>query len=398
MRHILNIAAGDLVSKVLLVAINIYLIRYLAVDQYSHFTVLLNAVFLGYQLACGPIERLYIAEYDRYKLHLTTLRLILSGCSAAACIFWLWKTLLWTDAILIFVGVFLLSAYQVLRIRLQQNLNFTLFSLAEIFKNALWLGLLILFLVALPFDTGTSSLLSLLVSTLISLSLIRVIARRKLPILERPVTETKISHVLWDTRYVIAYSLIGSLVPYLPVMIATTIGNNEVTATYGAAMRYLAILGMAVFAFNTVLLPQMAAQGKDTKERNALMLLLKRFVPLAILLFTIVVFAIWFAMPYVDKGKYPLLRAVFLIMALTPALSLLSAPYVNILLLDGRARIVLVCFFTGLLVNIIGYLFLSIYGNFLAPAWSSLLAYLTITISIILCATNGEQILLRKIE
>ena len=391
MKAILRIAAGDLVSKALLVAINLYLIRWLAVDQYSHFTVLLNAVFLGYQLACGPLERLYIAEHERYKSHLTSLRLILSGCSAMACIIWLWQSILWTDVILIFVVVFLLSAYQVLRIRLQQSLDFTLFSLAEILKNVLWLGILMLLLSVSSLPPGTSSLLSLLIGTFVAMWVLKMVAGRRLPTLDRRVEGVKIPRVLWTTRYVIGYSLIGSLVPYLPVMIATTSGSDAITATYGAAMRYLAILGMAVFAFNTVLLPQMAAQGDGKKKRNALMLRLKRFAPWALLLFIVAVFAIWLVMPYVDQGKYPLLRPVFLILSITPALSLVGAPYVNMLLLDGRARVVLACFSAGLSVNIGAFLLLSAFQNLLAPAWSSLVAYLTITVSIALCATRARR-------
>lgn len=391
MKSILRIGAGDLVSKSLLVAINLYLIRLLDVDQYSHFTVLLNAVFLGYQLACGPLERLFIAEHERYKSHLTSLRLILSGCSALACTLWLWRSLRWVDVIIIFVGVFLLSDYQVLRIRLQQNLDFTLFSLAEILKNVLWLSLLVLLLWVAPIPAGTSSLLSLLLGTFMATSILKAVAGSRLVALGRRVKGAKILHVLWDTRYVIGYSLIGSVVPYLPVMSATEIGNDAVTATYGAAMRYLAILGMAVLAFNTVLLPQMAVQGGGIKERNALMLRLKRFAPLALLLFIITVVAIWLIIPYVDRGKYPLLRPVFLILSITPALSLVGIPYVNILLLEGRTRVVLACFSAGLVVYIIGYIFLSAFELSLAPAWSSLLSYLTITISIVLCAIKGGK-------
>lgn len=391
MKPILRIAAGDLVSKALLVAINLYLIRFLAVDQYSHFTVLLNAVFLGYQLACGPLERLYIAEHERYKSHLTSLRLILSGGSALACILWLWQTIRWTDVMLIFVGVFILSSYQVLRIRLQQSLEFTLFSLAEIMKNILWLGLLILFLLTSRLPPGVLSLLSLLLGTLIAMFLLKVVAGPRLPTLGRQGGKAEISHALWNTRYVIAYSLIGSLVPYLPVMIATTVGSDEITATYGAVMRYLAILGMAVFAFNTVLLPQMAALGRDPKEGKLLMKRLKSSAPWVLSLFVAAVLVIWVAIPYVDQGKYPLLRPAFLILSITPALSLIGAPFINMLLLVGRASAVLACFSAGLVVNIVGYLLLSSSQNSLAPAWSSLLAYVTITVTIVLYATKCRR-------
>jgi O-antigen/teichoic acid export membrane protein len=256
--RILRVAAGDLVSKAFLVGINLYLIRYLAVDQYSHFTVLLNAVFLGYQLACGPLERLYIAEHDQYGKYLASLQWIFSGCSAIAAILWLRREINWIDAFLIAIGVFLLAAYQTLRIRLQQKLDFTMFSIAEILKNGLWFVMLMLFLSVPALPTGTASLLSLLAGTVVAMSVLKVTSASRVPPLESRGTSSEIAKVLWDTRYVIAYSLIGAIVPYIPVMMATTIGDKTITATYGAAMRYQAILGMAVFAFNTALLPQMA--------------------------------------------------------------------------------------------------------------------------------------------
>lgn len=391
MRPILRIAAGDLVSKALLVGINLYLIRHLAVYEYSHFTVLLNAVFLGYQLACGPLERIYIAEHDRYRAHVTSLRWVLSGASALGGILWLWRDIDWTDALLILTGVFLLTAYQVLRIRLQQRLYFTLFSIAEIIKNGLWLGLLMLFLAVPLLPPGTSSLLSLLVGTLLAITLLKIITTSRLPPEETRRPGAELARVLWDTRYVIAYSLVGAVVPYLPIMMATTFGSDAITATYGAAMRYQAILGMAVFAFNTVLLPQMAALGRDDQGRDLLMQRLKRSAPWALLMFVATVLAIWCVIPYIDRGMYPLLPQAFLILSVTPALSLASTPFINMLLIDGRARAVLACMSAGLAVNMVGYLLLGSSRNLLAPAWASVLAYLTIAVATVLCGTIGRR-------
>ncbi len=392
MRPILRIAAGDLVSKGLLVGINLYLIRHLAVDEYSHFTVLLTAVFLGYQLACGPLERLYIAEHDRYRSHLTSLQWVLGGASALGGVLWLWRSIDVADAALIVTGVFLLSAYQVSRIRLQQRMEFTLFSVAEILKNGMWLVTLLLFLAVPLFAPGSSALLALLVGTFVAMALMRFITRARPAPQERRASGRDVGRVLWDTRYVIAYSLVGAVVPYLPVMMANALGSDALTATYGAAMRYTAILGMAVFAVNTALLPQMATLGRDEQGRQLLMQRLKRNAPWALLLFVAAVLLIWIVIPYVDRGKYPLLPQVFLILAVTPALSLVSTPYINMLLVDGRARAVLAAMSAGLAVNLVAYALLGASTNALAPAWASGLAYLTITVATVGCvATKRRQ-------
>lgn len=391
MRSVLRIAAGDMVSKALLVGINLYLIRKLAVDEYSHFTVLLNVMFLGYQLACGPLERLYIAEHERYHAHLTTLRWILGGLSAFGAILWLWEDIDLPDALVIFVGVLLLSSYQVIRIGLQQRLEFTMFSVAEVLKNGLWLGLLVLLLGTSLLPAGTVPLLALLAATLLALLVLKVVLRTPHQRAVPPPGPSSIGRVLWDTRYVIAYSLVGAVMPYLPVLMAVADGQDTTTATYGAAMRYQAILGMAVFAVNTVLLPQMAALGNDNQQRSSLMKTLKRAAPLILLTFAVIVVAIWACIPYVDQGKYPLLPTTFLILSVTPALSLIGSPYINILLIDGRARAVLVCMCSAVGVNLLAFHLLGGASNPLAAAIASGLAYLTITVAVIGCSGAGSQ-------
>lgn len=382
-RPFLQIAAGDIASKALLVGINLYLIRLLAIDEYSHFTMLLNAVFVGYQLACGPLERLYIAEHERFSANLTSLGWVLSTISASVGILWLWQYIVLTDALLIFGGVLVLSVYQMQRIRMQQRMLFAIFSFAEVVKNSLWLLLLLVFLGTTQIPPAESSLSALLVGTLVAVVALKAFgpAHSK----DGLKGSSGMGRVLWDARYVVAYSAIGAVVPYLPVIMATTAGSDVITATYGAAMRYQAILGMAVFAFNTVLLPQMAALGRAQQARDRLLKQLRRSAPWALLIFVLAVASIWSVIPYVDNGKYPLLPTAFLILAVTPALSLVAAPYVNMLLVDGRARVVLACMLVGLAVNWAGYLLLGGSRNPLGPAVASALAYLTITTTLILC-------------
>jgi O-antigen/teichoic acid export membrane protein len=391
MRSILSIAAGDLVSKALLVGINLYLIRHLSVDQYSHFSLLLNVIFLGYQLVCGPLERLYIAEHDLYRAHLTWLQWFLSVVIALAMMIWLWHEIDWADALLILLGIFLLATYQVLRIRFQQRLAFKLFSLADIFKNAMWVVFLVLFLSIPLMPPGISSLLALLAGTFVSMCILAFGSASKLPLLQHSVPLKEMANVLWGSRYVIAYSMVGALIPYLPVMMANSIGDDTIIATYGAAMRYQAILGMAVFAFNAVLLPKMALLGRNGKERSLMMKRLKLAAPLALLLFMATILVIWLVIPFIDQGKYPLLQSVFLIMSIPPALSLVGTPYINMLLVDGKARTVLVCMSAGLAINLVGYFLLLSSQSSLAPGWASLLAYLTITIAVIIYATKERR-------
>ncbi|CAM5200171.1 hypothetical protein CDEN61S_01026 [Castellaniella denitrificans] len=385
MKGVLRVAMGDAFSKALLIGINLYLIRHLEIDQYAHFTLLLNAMFLGYQLACGPLERIYIAEYDKYRDHLPILQWVLSGVAALTCILWLWRDIAWTDVLLIIVGVFLLASYQVLRIRLQQRLDFTLFSLSDILKNGLWFTLLSL-LFSVPFlPSGVSALLAMLGGAFISMSILRWITKSRFPARQVNLSFSGGGRIFWEVRYIILYTMAGALVPYLPIMMATMIGGDEVNATYGAAMRYQAILGMVVFAVNAVLLPHMAVYGRGHSDQGLLWKHLARSAPWALVLFAVAILCVWWTIPYIDGGKYPLLRQVFLILSIPPVLSLLGTPFVNMLLLDGRARALLGCMSAGLAVNFFGYILLRPSQGFFAPAWASLFAYATITVAVVLC-------------
>lgn len=392
----IRIAAGDVVSKAILVGINLYLIRFLAIDQYSHFTLLLNAMFLGYQLACGPLERLFIAEHKKYRKNLQSLQWTLCGFSSFCCVLWLWREADLTDLFLIVLGIYLLADYQVFRIRLQQRLFFTAFSVAEILKNGMWVMLLVLLFSASLLPPSVAALVALLLGTSIALYILKFVVESGLPVIENGESSCKMASVLWNSKNVIIYSLIGAAIPYLPIVMASSFGDNKSVATYGAAMRYQAILGMAVFTFNTVLLPQMAALSEEKKERDRLIHRLRKLAPLLFILYTSAVFLIWWAVPYIDQGKYAHLRKVFLILSITPALSLISTPYVNKLLLEGRTQALLVCMTAGLGANLFVFYFFNEKLMAFSPAWASVSAYVTVTFMIISLAKLGKHKLITE--
>lgn len=386
-----GVAAGDLISKILLVGVNLYLIRRLEITEYSHFAMLLNAIFLAYQLACGPIERLYIADHERFRGYMRPLGVILCMASLFACISWLLNKIAISDAILILIGTLLLAHYQIMRIKLQQKMEFSLFALSDIIKNALWLALvgIIIWIPGIPL--GTSALICLLVATLLSTVVLSKSTMKRIPQFPSRGTYGHLFRLLWETRFVILYSLAGALIPYMPILMAAKSGSDVVIATYGAALRYQAILGMAVFAFNAVLLPKLAAYGHDTEGRELFMLRMKRMLPIGVLLFICTVLSVWLVIPYIDGGKYPMLPAIFLIISLTPALSLASAPYINILLLDGRAREVFYCMMIGLAASVCGYVFFQSSKDGTWVAWVSLVTYFLIAAGSITCVRTMKR-------
>jgi O-antigen/teichoic acid export membrane protein len=390
MSALLRVAAGDMASKALLVGINLYLIHRLDVGNYAEFTLLLNAMFLAYQLACAPLERLYIGQHERFGHHLGSMHKMLAGAAAVGVLAWLGSRIDLPAAAIVLAGVVVLSTYQVLRIRLQQQEHFAWFSLAEVLKNGLWLPLLLAALALPGSREGAMAVAALVLASLLAMLSLRRFAHASLPASKNfggSTSPQDFLRVLLATRHVVAYSLIAAVIPYMPIVLASHEGPLA-TATYGAALRYQAILGMAVYALNTVLLPSMAAASRTSGSATAVMSRVFRWAPLAVVAFAAVAALIWVALPWIDGGRYPQLGTVFLILALPPALSLASTPFVNLLLIQGRTAAVMVCMATALAMNLLSFKVLEAYAAGLAPAWASVVAYLVVAVGVAFFARN----------
>lgn len=121
---VIRVLFGDALAKFFLLVANIFLIQKLDINEYSTFAVLSSAIFLGYQLACAPIERLYIAEHHQYRGAIVPLLLLFSLAGGLATYTWMVDapSALWL--VLVLGGVVILSLYQFVRIQFQQREQF----------------------------------------------------------------------------------------------------------------------------------------------------------------------------------------------------------------------------------------------------------------------------------
>jgi hypothetical protein len=93
-----------------------------------------------------------------------------------------------------------------------------------------------------------------------------------------------------------------------------------------------------------------------------------------------------YAIPYVDKGKYPDAPAVFMFFAGCSWLSLISVASINYLLAMQVYRPILITMALGLLLTLISYFVFSMYFPVLGIAMSSLAGYIVINGMLIWCA------------
>ncbi len=379
-KPVVRVAVGDAISKIIIVFITIFLIRRLSISEYSHFTKLFNSIFIGYQLATGPIERLFIAEHDRYKEYLLPFQMLFTSISSILVVMWIWNGASEIDILTVFLGIFILANYQVFRIKLQQNMYFFLFSGTEVVKNILWLIILMGFMKVNLTSPSESAIMALLIAALFARMGFTYVStansQRKHRLLFHGVAT-----VIYGAKYVILYSVLGAVIPYIPVMLTTINNDDLITATYGAAMRYQAILGMGVYALTTVLLPKMAVCEENKQNYSQVKRMIVEHASWICITFFLVIGGIYIIIPYIDKGKYDDLQRVFLIFSLYPLFSIVSAPFINLLLIKGRSKIVFVSMFIGLLIGCLLFLFLHAFDRVYVPAISTLIIYAVIFIS-----------------
>jgi O-antigen/teichoic acid export membrane protein len=189
--------------------------------------------------------------------------------------------------------------------------------------------------------------------------------------------------VIVGSKEVFVYSLLAAVIPFLPILFANHERNVELLATYGAAMRYQAVLGFFVYALNTVCLPVLASAGR----REDMILQVRRFyraIPLVIVAGAMAIGAVILIIPLIDGGKYPKLPLVFLILSGCSLLSLVAVPLINLLLVERQYKQILLCMVLGFIVNLVSYALMRGRLGGYEIATASLLGYVVVN-ALVMC-------------
>ncbi|EKN4183852.1 hypothetical protein ABF228_003252 [Yersinia ruckeri] len=365
-----KVFAGDVLSKVLLLIIHIFLIKNLTVNNYAELTLMLNGVLLGYQLACAPLERVYLSSETPEKFDFVKIKYALSIISSFFIFFWLYGKISLNNNLIIFLGVIILSNQQFIRILAQKKMKFTLFSIIEIFKNVFWLSWILLIFYVIDLQQPILIILGLILSSLV----ISIIYKSLFFQSKKSVSNNKkntFKDSILSIKFVILYSSLTSLIPYIPIFFISE--NTDLLSTYGAALRYLAMLSMAVYAFNVVFLPKMSSlrAHEQVEKVNRF----RKTIPVIIICFLFFVIFVGSIVSFINHDKYHNLVSIFYILSLTSFFSLLTVPYINLLLILGYDKEITSFVFISLIISILSYFIIKKVFIIHAPAISSVICY-----------------------
>ncbi|MCD5978825.1 hypothetical protein [Pseudomonas quasicaspiana] len=371
----------DGISKAFLAVASLVLIKYLSIPEFAQFSIIFIASMMTYQVIGGIVERLYISDYDSYKAtcEVSSMPLILIF-GAAAFIY----TYNYSDiraAIFVLILIYLCTQYQLQRIKMQKKERFIIYAIVDLLRNAIWLVLLAINF----FFVSDSFFVSREFFALGSYAVLAIIANFTLYKLTGNSVAEEIgcaygvfARFAFSLKYflsrknVVFYSVLGGVIPYFPFVVATAMRNESLISTYAAAMRYQAIFSMAIMAVNTVVIARFCNR-KDLIGAEASAFY--RVLPFAIGCLMLAIACIWYVIPYIDGGKYPDLRVVFVILSICPVISLVSTVAVNKLLAFNCYSVMLKSVLFGFLFMLFFTPVVSYFSVGLGPLVSMVIGY-----------------------
>ncbi|PWE47446.1 hypothetical protein [Pseudomonas prosekii] len=387
----------DGISKAFLALASLVLIKYLSISEFAQFSVVFTASMMTYQIIGGIVERLYISDHQNYEKEgvVSSFFLILVFGLAISVYIYFHADI--SAAILTLILTYLCTKYQIQRIKKQKEERFFIYSFVDMLRNATWLGLLYLkFAVAIElpyiangfFALGTYALLAIFANSLLyMLSSPEVMKKRSVKLYW--------SQFISSARYffsrgdVVLYSILGGAIPYYPFIIATVMRNESLISTYGAAMRYQAIFSMAIMAVNTVVIARFCNRKDIIRAQTSAFY---KILPLAMLCLIIAIAFIWWAIPYIDGGKYPGLRTAFVILSSCSAISLVSTVAVNQLLAFNSYRAMFKGVLVGFIVMVVVTPIFNLMSSDLGPLLSMVMGYLVIALLMIWNANKERAV------
>ncbi len=362
MRHFVQVLSFDVLAKLALGAVTIALIRFMPVEEYAVLTFAVSAAGLAAQIFSAGVNRIYIVGFDHHALAgkveaLITLQLI--GVAAAALVAapfaGAFRGLY--HVVVALAGAMVISEFS--KTYYQRELRFARYSGIEIARTAAQAVAVGALLLAYGDALDAASVLWAQVGALtlaFCAALCPVLRWRSLA--DVPSVGALVRSIAAGPYVLLfAYFSIVAVFSQLDVVMVRWLADDQVLASYGAALRYYALLSLALGAVHAVLLPAIQ-QARSSQELDGLYAqhfrLVLVFAPAVILAGA----AAGWVMPWVDQGRYPDSVAAFRVLAVSAVVSFAFSPHVNILMKLERFRFLVALVALALGVNVVMLLLL----------------------------------------
>lgn len=395
MSPILVLFIVDGVSKIFLALASLLLIKYLPVTDFAQFSIVFTVSMMAYQIISGVIERLYISDYDNYKHEGGGSSLALMCVVGVVISIYIYFYVDLCYAIFTFALIVVCTKYQMQRIKKQKEERFFTYAVVDMLRNLVWLVLLYLnfkvffvleYIGNVEYALGTFALLAIVSNVLLHLFSKKTSLKAHSESIHSPRFLCSAKYFI-SRKDVIAYSILGGVIPYYPFIIATLMRDESLIATYGAAMRYQAIFSMAILAVNTVVIARFC-NNKEIINQHSVSFY--KILPVVMFFLAVAIFAVYWAIPYVDGGKYPNLQNAFVILSICSAVSLVSTVAVNKLLAFNNYSAMLKSVLSGFVVMVVITPLFIYVNNEIGPLLSMLTGYSLITLLLIIKASKEK--------
>jgi O-antigen/teichoic acid export membrane protein len=379
MKSILQVFSFDLLSKILVGAIGILLIRYMEATEYALFTFSISVISVVAQTLSNTVRRIYIVGYDNLLVSkpiesfLGLQILTITVFSIAGLMITENIDMMYFLIINMILGTTLIEFSKTI---FQQELNFKRFSQIEIVKSIL----IFLFTTILIYKElyDLSAWKVLLIQSLITILISASILWRKVDFKSVfnfiNVLQVGRNIVKGSYKFLIGYVLFSTILSQQDVFMLKYLSDNNELATYGSAFRYYTLLLLALSSVNSVLLPVI----QDIKTLNELDLIYSKHKKILIIFVPIVLIGAFFAnwiFPIIDLGKYPNSVPVFQILSISAIISFTLSPHINFIMKFEDFKFLFYVITISIICNgILNLILINLYGS-IGAALATLITY-----------------------
>jgi O-antigen/teichoic acid export membrane protein len=358
LQNIATVFVGDLISKILLAAAALLLIRVLSPTEYAQYTIATAAFSVVIQAAGAGFSRVYLVS-GGVGLGVGQAKTFLVAQLIAGVAIALIAGLALTLPLSILVGVLWLSVagccVDFLKTLYQSRLRFGFLSAVELVRSMAFLMVVGVAVLAMRTTHVQAWLIVMLQAASFSVASIPLLSaiRENAGNARSPSVQGLFKLVSSrPLSYLVGYFLMLSILSSADIYMLRKLSDDLNLATYGSAFRYYSLILVALYSLNTVMLPVLQRAATATAV-NAVFHRQRRIIMIAIPAILIMALTTNLWIPVIDGGKYVGASAVFRILSVSAAISIVCSPWVNMFLIAGRYSELLVLVIVAVATSIV---------------------------------------------